>query len=87
MVSFNYHVSFTTTASFVNTGGTMRAGERAFDPRDNMILAINNADTPPFGTLISVSPACQLSVVKQILFTAANHVNATGGAETIKRSL
>jgi hypothetical protein len=81
VVSFNYNVSFTTTASSVNTGGIRRAGELAFDPRDNVILAINNADTPPFGTLISVSPACQLSVVKQILFTAANRVNATGGAE------
>ena len=81
VVSFNYSVSFTTVASSVSTGGTRRADELAFDPRDNVILAINNADTPPFGTLISVSPACQLSIVRQIVFNAANRVNATGGAE------
>ena len=81
MVSFNYSLSFTTVASSVNTGGTGRADELAFDPRDNVILVINNADTPPFGTLISVSPACQLSVVKQIVLNAANGVNATNGAE------
>jgi hypothetical protein len=81
VVSFNYNMSFTTVASSVSTGGQFRADELAFNPRDNLILAINNADTPAFGTLISVSSACQLSVVRQIVFNAANHVNATGGAE------
>jgi hypothetical protein len=82
VVSFNYNVSFTTVASSVSTGGTMRADELAFDPKDNLVLAINNADTPPFGTLIAVSSTCTLSVVKQIVFTAAaNGVNATNGAE------
>ena len=81
VVSFNYNASFTTVVSSINTGGTHRADELAFDPRDNVILAINNADTPPFGTLISVSSTCQLSIVKQIVFNAANGVNASGGAE------
>src|SRR5262249_4961501 len=31
-----------------------RADELAFDPRDRLILAVNNADTPPFASLITV---------------------------------
>jgi hypothetical protein len=81
VVSFNYNVNFTTVASSVNTGGTHRADELAFDPRDNLILAINNADSPPFGTLISVSPTCGLTIKTKITFTTANGVNATNGAE------
>jgi hypothetical protein len=81
VVSFNYNVSFTTVASSVNTGGTGRADELAFDPLDRVLLVINNADTPPFGTLIGVSPTCGLTVGNRIVFNAANHVNATGGAE------
>ena len=40
---------------------------------------INNADTPPYGSLISVSSSCGLSLVKQFPFTSP--INATGGAE------
>jgi hypothetical protein len=82
VVSFNYNASFTTVVSSVNTGGTHRADEMAFDPRDNLILAVNNADTPPFFTLISVNPStCALAVVRQTLLNTANGVNATNGAE------
>jgi hypothetical protein len=81
VVSFNYNTSFTTVVSSINTGGTHRADELAFDPKDNLILAINNADTPPFGTLISVSSTCALSIKSKITFTTANGVNATNGAE------
>ena len=35
----------------------MRADELAFDPRDNLLLVINNADPVPFGTFIKVDPA------------------------------
>ena len=31
-----------------------RADELAYDPEDSLILAVNNADTPPFATLIHV---------------------------------
>jgi hypothetical protein len=42
-----------------------------------LLLAINNADTPPFGTLISVDKTTgKLTVGKRITFT-----NATNGAE------
>jgi len=81
VVSFNYNVSFTTLVSSVNTGGTARADEMAFDPADRVILAINNADTPPFATLISVSANCQLTLGTKITLNAANRVNATNGAE------
>ncbi len=81
VVSFNSNVSFTTVVSSVSTGGTARADELAFDPLDRVLLVINNADTPPFGTLISVSATCGLTVGTKITFNAANKVNATNGAE------
>jgi len=81
VVSFNSSVSFTAAVTSFNTGGTARADELAFDPKDRLLLVINNADTPPFGTLINVSTSCVLSLPKRILFAAANGVNATNGAE------
>ncbi|MFZ3236961.1 MAG: hypothetical protein WA417_05435 [Stellaceae bacterium] len=53
-----------------------RADEMAFDPKDDLLLVANNAATPPFVTLISVSKTCALTVGKKITFT-----NATNGAE------
>lgn len=44
-------VSAVTTAS----GDLNRADELAFDANDSLILAINNADSPPFGTFIAVN--------------------------------
>src|SRR5206468_8017139 len=45
------------TVSNVSTGGAagLRADELAYDPQHGLLLVINNADTPPFGTLISVN--------------------------------
>jgi hypothetical protein len=82
VVSFNSSLSFTAAVSSLSTGGgSFRADELAFDPKDRLILAINNANTPPFGTLINVSSTCVLSAPKTIFFTAANGVDAQGGAE------
>jgi hypothetical protein len=81
VVSFNAAVSFTTPVSSMNTGGAFRADEMAFDPKDRLLLAINNAETVPFGTLINVSSTCVLSQPKTIFFNSANGVNATNGAE------
>jgi len=64
----------------------------AFDPKDNVILAINNADTPPFGTFIKVNPStCALTqptvappgvaTPDRLLLNAANGVDAQNGAE------
>src|SRR4029077_8963014 len=48
-------------------GEPTRADELAYDPQDGLILAINNASTPPFGTLISVNQTTgALAVVKNI---------------------
>jgi len=81
VVSFNGNVSFTTPVSSQGTGGKSRADEMAYDPKDGLLLVINNADTPPFGTLINVSSTCVLSNPRTILFTTAHGVNATNGAE------
>jgi hypothetical protein len=81
VVSFNGAVDFTVPVTRISTGGSFRADEMAFDPADRLLLAINNADTPAFGTLISVSSSCVLSAPKKIPFTAANGVDAQGGAE------
>ncbi|HEV2268185.1 MAG TPA: hypothetical protein VGR92_01905, partial [Steroidobacteraceae bacterium] len=37
----------------ISTGGKKRADEIAYDPRDHLIIAVNNADDPPFITFIS----------------------------------
>ncbi len=62
-----------------------RADELAFDPKDNLLLVINNADTPPFDTFITVTPAtCVLTpptAANKIIFDAAHGVDATNGAE------
>ena len=82
VVSFDSSMSFTAAVSSFNTGGgNLRADELAFDPRDRLLLVINNANVPPFGTLINVSSSCVLSQPKTIFFTAANGVDAQNGAE------
>ena len=86
-------VSFTKTTltlvSSVNTdpNDPTRADELAVDPKDSLILAINNASSPaPFGTLITFDPtSCVLTppdpVANRIIFDAAHGVDATNGAE------
>jgi len=37
----------------ISTGGKKRADELAYDPRDHLLIAVNNADDPPFVTFIS----------------------------------
>jgi DNA-binding beta-propeller fold protein YncE len=37
----------------ISTGGKKRADELAYDPRDQLVIAVNNADDPPFVTFIS----------------------------------
>jgi DNA-binding beta-propeller fold protein YncE len=39
----------------IPTGGSLRADELAYDPRDHIILVANDQDTPPFVTFISTS--------------------------------
>jgi hypothetical protein len=53
----------------ISTGGTARADEMALDARDELLLAVNNADSPPFATLISVKPPRR--ALARITFDAA----------------
>jgi hypothetical protein len=63
-------------------GEPTRADELAYDPKDGLILAINNAASPPFGTLITVDKATgALTCGQNIIFNAANGVDAQNGAE------
>src|SRR5205823_7096380 len=47
------------TVGDVSTGGAagLRADELAYDANDGLLLVVNNADTPPFATLINVNKA------------------------------
>ena len=70
--------------SVVSTGGkdNLRADEMAFDPKDSVLVAVNNADTPPFATFIQVNRASgALTVGGKVRFNKANGVDATNGAE------
>jgi len=70
--------------SDVRTSATSknRADELAYDPDSGTLLVVNNADDPPFATLISVNKSTgKLTVGKQIIFDAAHGVDATNGAE------
>ncbi len=73
------------TVGHVSTDGApgLRADELAYDPKDGLVLAVNNADTPPFATLISVNPVTgALAVAKRITFDKMHSgVDATNGAE------
>src|SRR5579863_996339 len=39
----------------IKTGGTSRADELCWDPKDHLVMMANDADTPPFVTLISTA--------------------------------
>lgn len=60
----------------LSTGGTQRTDEMAFDSKDGILIVANNADTPPFATLIGVGAKCGMVINKKITFA-----NATNGAE------
>jgi hypothetical protein len=72
------------TVSEVTTmaGDPTRADELAYSPALGLILAINNASSPPFGTFIKVNKAtCALTVLNHIVLNAANGIDAQAGAE------
>jgi hypothetical protein len=58
----------------IATGGKTRLDEMAFDPKDEVLIAVNNAEDPPFATLFSTRP--DHKVVGKIVFS-----DATDGAE------
>ena len=59
-----------------------RADELAYDPDSGTLLVVNNADDPPFATLIKVNKSTgKLTLGARITFDAAHGVDATNGAE------
>ncbi len=58
--------------------GANRADEVAYDPADGLLLVINDADTPPFGTFISVNKSTGKLTIGKI---RSIFLDATGGAE------
>jgi hypothetical protein len=79
LVCFNFVTGATVSQVFLSTTEKTRADELAYDPRDGLILAINNAAAPPFGTLVKVNKAtCGLTVVAHVNIAS---VNPTAGAE------
>jgi len=94
VVSFDTSTFPPTLVSAVSTasGDLNRADELAYDPKDGILFPINNADTPPFGTFITVNPTtCALTqptapppgvtASDRILFNVAGGVDAQNGAE------
>jgi hypothetical protein len=60
-----------------------RADELAYDPQDGLILAINNASDPPFGTLVKVDKTTGALTCEtpNIILDAMHGVDAQNGAE------
>ncbi len=54
----------------ISTNGAKRADELCFDPKDNLILIANDADSPPFISFISTA---SYKVVKQISIPEATN--------------
>src|SRR5258707_307019 len=62
--------------SDVSTGGAdkLRTDELAYDPQHGLILSVNNADTPPFATLMKVDKQTgKLTVGPKISFPTATN--------------
>ena len=73
-----------TIINSVTTGTTVnRADELAYDPKDGILLAVNNADDPPFATLISVNKTSGFLTLGQRITFDKTHAgfDATNGAE------
>jgi hypothetical protein len=83
VLTFDLRTGNTVSEATTLAGEPTRADELAYDPKDGLILAINNASTPPFGTLIAVDKATgALTVLTNIFFDVAHTgVDATNGAE------
>jgi hypothetical protein len=68
------------TTHVINTGGKNRADELCLDPRDNLVLMANDAETPfPFVTLISTETYTVLKTI--VMNGTAGAPKATNGIE------
>ena len=74
-------ISLTTgaTTHVINTGGKFRADELCLDPRDKLVMMANDADSPPFVTLISTDTYTVLKTIK--MDGTQGTPNATNGIE------
>ncbi len=59
----------------ISTGGTARADSIGYDPKDHIVAVVNDADTPPFVSLIYTRDGYR-TILKKISFP-----NATNGLE------
>src|SRR5215467_1750459 len=63
----------------INTNGVARADEMCWDPRDHLVMVANNADSPPFASIISTKT---YTVLKKIPFDGTNGApNSNNGIE------
>jgi DNA-binding beta-propeller fold protein YncE len=70
--------SFVTT---ISTGGNFRVDEMAVDPRDHLLAAANNADSPPFVTVFDTNAK---TIVAKLVFQKGSpnaNVDAQNGIE------
>jgi len=82
VVTIDLRTGATVADIVARAGEPTRADELAYDHADGLLLVINNASTPPFGTLIKVNQTTGgLTVVTNILLDAAHGVDAQDGAE------
>jgi len=61
----------------VSTGGTARANELSYDPDDHIMLVANQADTPPFVSLISTRHGSERVLARLTFDTATAGVQAS----------
>ena len=85
VVTIDLRTDATVADVVTKVGDPTRADELAYDPRDGLLLVINNVQFtghPPFATLIRVNKATgALTVVQNITLDAAHGVDAQDGAE------
>ena len=82
VLSIDLRTGKTVSEATTKAGEPTRADELAYDPKDGLLLVVNNAATPPFATLIAVDQTTgALTPGTSIPFNAANGVDARDGAE------
>lgn len=82
VVTINAVTGATVSDVVTNASEATRADELAYAPELGLLLVINNAASPPFGTLIKVNKATgALTVGKNIILDAGHGVDAQNGAE------
>jgi DNA-binding beta-propeller fold protein YncE len=54
----------------ISTGGTTRLDEMSYDPKDQVFIGVNNAEEPPFATLVSTKPGHK--IIAKVVFKEAS---------------